>query len=111
MAFPIERLHASILSDADYHVRVSNTALRRLARAESNDRPNGSDWRPLVATRITGGILRGRVLRSPAVAGLRPTSERVRAALFSIIGSDAVEGKRVADLYAGTGAVGNGCSQ
>ena len=59
-----------------------------------------------MATRITGGILRGRVLRSPAVAGLRPTSERVRAALFSIIGSDAVEGKRVADLYAGTGALG-----
>ena len=59
-----------------------------------------------MATRITGGILRGRVLRSPAVAGLRPTSERVRAALFSIIGSDAVEEKRVADLYAGTGALG-----
>ena len=59
-----------------------------------------------MATRITGGILRGRVLRSPAVAGLRPTSERVRAALFSIIGSDAVEGKRVVDLYAGTGALG-----
>jgi 16S rRNA (guanine(966)-N(2))-methyltransferase RsmD len=59
-----------------------------------------------VATRITGGILRGRVLRSPAVSGLRPTSERVRAALFAIIGSDAVEGCRVADLYAGTGALG-----
>ena len=39
-------------------------------------------------------------------AGLRPTSERVRAALFSIIGSEAVEGKRVADLYAGTGSIG-----
>ena len=40
------------------------------------------------------------------MAGLRPTSERVRAALFSIIGSDAVEGRRVVDLYAGTGALG-----
>ena len=59
-----------------------------------------------MATRITGGILRGRILRSPTVAGLRPTSERVRAALFSIIGSDAVEGRRVVDLYAGTGALG-----
>ena len=59
-----------------------------------------------MATRITGGILRGRVLRSPAVSGLRPTSERVRAAMFSIIGTDAVEGRRVADLYAGTGALG-----
>ena len=59
-----------------------------------------------MATRITGGTLRGRVLRSPAVSGLRPTSERVRAAIFSIIGTDAVEGRRVADLYAGTGALG-----
>lgn len=59
-----------------------------------------------MTTRISGGIHRGRTLRTPPVAGLRPTSERVRAALFSIIGPEAVEGKRVADLYAGTGALG-----
>ena len=59
-----------------------------------------------MVTRITGGVLRGRVLRSPPAGGLRPTSERVRAALFSILGPNAVEGKRVADLYAGTGALG-----
>ena len=59
-----------------------------------------------VTTRISGGIYGGRTLRTPSVAGLRPTSERVRAALFSIIGPGAVEGKRVADLYAGTGALG-----
>ena len=59
-----------------------------------------------MTTRISGGIHRGRTLRTPPVSGLRPTSERVRAALFSIIGADAVEGKRVADLYAGTGALG-----
>ena len=59
-----------------------------------------------MTTRITGGSHRGRRLRTQTRSGLRPTSERVRAALFSIIGSDAVEGKRVADLYAGTGAIG-----
>ena len=59
-----------------------------------------------MTTRITGGSHRGRRLRTPDRPGLRPTSERVRAALFSIIGSDAVDGKRVADLYAGTGAIG-----
>ena len=59
-----------------------------------------------VTTRISGGIHRGRALRTPSAAGLRPTSERVRAALFSIIGPQAVVGKRVADLYAGTGALG-----
>ena len=59
-----------------------------------------------MTTRISGGIHGGRTLRTPSVAGLRPTSERIRAALFSIIGPEAVEGKRVADLYAGTGALG-----
>ena len=59
-----------------------------------------------MTTRISGGVHRGRTLRTPPASGLRPTSERVRAALFSIIGTEAVEGKRVADLYAGTGALG-----
>ncbi len=59
-----------------------------------------------MTTRISGGAYRGRTLRTPPAGGLRPTSERVRAALFSIIGAEAVEGKRVADLYAGTGALG-----
>ncbi len=59
-----------------------------------------------MTTRITGGSHRGRRLRTSTGAGLRPTSERVRAALFSIIGSEAVDGKRVADLYAGTGSIG-----
>ncbi|MCH7626588.1 MAG: RsmD family RNA methyltransferase, partial [Chloroflexi bacterium] len=56
--------------------------------------------------RITGGELRGRRLKSAHGSGLRPTSERVRGAMFSIIGRDAVEGARVLDLYAGTGALG-----
>ncbi len=59
-----------------------------------------------MTTRISGGIHGGRTLRVPSVRGLRPTSERVRAALFSIIGPGAVEGKRVADLYAGAGTLG-----
>ena len=59
-----------------------------------------------MTTRITGGSHRGRRLRAPAGATLRPTSERVRAALFSIIGNQAVDGKRVVDLYAGTGSIG-----
>ncbi len=59
-----------------------------------------------MTTRITGGSHRGRVLKAPPAPGLRPSSERVRAALFSIIGADAVRGRRLADLYAGTGALG-----
>lgn len=60
----------------------------------------------LMTTRITGGSQRGQRLRSARGPGLRPTSERVRAAIFSMIGGAAVENARVLDLYAGTGAMG-----
>ncbi len=57
--------------------------------------------------RIVAGVARGRRLASPA-AGTRPTSDRVREALFSSIESrlGALGGLRVLDLYAGSGAVG-----
>jgi len=45
-------------------------------------------------------------VRSSKKAGLRPTPERVRGAVFSIIGPGAVVGTRVLDLYAGTGVLG-----
>ena len=53
--------------------------------------------------RVTGGRLTGRRLRSLR-GGLRPTSDRVREALFARLG--ALPGVRVLDLYAGTGALG-----
>ncbi len=57
-----------------------------------------------MSTRICGGEDRGRRLRLPA-GRLRPTTERVRAAVFSILGAR-VEGASVLDLYAGSGAMG-----
>lgn len=54
--------------------------------------------------RITGGIWRGRLLDAPPGRDTRPTSDRVKEALFAIISAytdDAV----VLDLYAGTGAL------
>jgi 16S rRNA (guanine966-N2)-methyltransferase len=54
--------------------------------------------------RIVGGSLGGRVLRAPTGAATRPTSEKVREAMFAILGS--VEGIYVLDLFAGSGAVG-----
>jgi 16S rRNA (guanine966-N2)-methyltransferase len=54
--------------------------------------------------RIVGGKLGGRVLRAPRGAATRPTSEKVREAVFAIIGP--VEGDRVLDLFAGSGALG-----
>ncbi len=57
--------------------------------------------------RITGGTLRSRTLRAPRGSSTRPTTDRVREALFGILASaGALEGANVADLYAGTGALG-----
>jgi 16S rRNA (guanine966-N2)-methyltransferase len=53
--------------------------------------------------RVTGGELRGRRLYVPK-SGVRPTTGRVREAIFSLLGS--VEGARVLDLFAGSGALG-----
>ena len=55
--------------------------------------------------RVIAGSCRGRRLCGPQGATLRPTSDKVREALFSILG-DRVPGCRFLDLYAGTGAVG-----
>lgn len=56
--------------------------------------------------RITGGTFRSRALRAPRGRETRPTSDRVREALFGILGSaGVVAGARVLDLYAGTGAL------
>ncbi|MCC2335619.1 16S rRNA (guanine(966)-N(2))-methyltransferase RsmD [Cellulomonas wangsupingiae] len=57
-------------------------------------------------TRIVAGSAGGRRLSVPP-SGTRPTSERVREALFSRLEHlDAVDGARVLDLYAGSGALG-----
>ena len=55
--------------------------------------------------RITGGELCGRVLAVPKSGGLRPTQDRVREALFSILQCE-IPGAAFLDLFAGTGAVG-----
>ncbi len=55
--------------------------------------------------RIIAGEYKGRRLKEPRGVHLHPTSERVREALFSIIGERLREA-RFLDLYAGTGAVG-----
>lgn len=58
--------------------------------------------------RIISGIWRGRMLNAPAGKATRPTSDRTREALFSMLTSrlGTFEGLGVADLFAGTGALG-----
>jgi 16S rRNA (guanine966-N2)-methyltransferase len=59
--------------------------------------------------RIVAGRFRGKTLLSPSDASIRPTADRVREAVFNIIASrlgPGLDGRRVLDLFAGTGALG-----
>jgi 16S rRNA (guanine966-N2)-methyltransferase len=55
--------------------------------------------------RVTGGIGRGRRLKVPSGSRVRPTSDKVKQALFNILG-DRVDGSAFLDLYAGAGGIG-----
>lgn len=59
--------------------------------------------------RIVAGKYRGKQLTSPSDDSIRPTSDRARESIFNILGSrlgPVFDGKRVLDLFAGTGALG-----
>ena len=59
--------------------------------------------------RIVAGAFRGRRISGPSGEGLRPTSDRLREAIFNVLAhsyGDPVAGARVIDLFAGTGALG-----
>ena len=60
--------------------------------------------------RITGGQFRGRALAEPPDNRVRPTSDKVRQAIFNILAHNdfgfELEGAKVIDLYAGTGSLG-----
>jgi 16S rRNA (guanine966-N2)-methyltransferase len=56
--------------------------------------------------RITGGIARGQQLMVPKSGPIRPTTDKVREAIFSILASLTTNRFRGLDLYAGTGALG-----
>jgi len=60
--------------------------------------------------RITGGQFRGRALAEPPDDRVRPTSDKVRQAIFNILAHNdfgfELDGARAIDLYAGTGSLG-----
>ena len=56
--------------------------------------------------RIGGGKSRGRRLKGAVISGVRPTTERVRAAIFNILDAESYLERRVLDLFAGTGSLG-----
>jgi 16S rRNA (guanine(966)-N(2))-methyltransferase RsmD len=71
-------------------------------RAAAGRRPPAE---PVVGLRIIGGSLRGRKLRYSGDVRTRPMKDRVREAVFNLLGP-AVAGSHAIDLFAGTGALG-----
>jgi 16S rRNA (guanine966-N2)-methyltransferase len=59
-----------------------------------------------MAMRVIAGSARGTPLRAPRGAGTRPTSDKVREAIFDMLAAMDAPMERVLDLYAGTGALG-----
>ena len=84
------RAEARLVSHGKSH-RRSAAPVRRAERAR--------------LLRIIGGAWRGRKLRFPASAAIRPTPDRVRETLFNWLGA-ATQGARCLDLFAGSGALG-----
>ncbi len=86
------------------HLLPGSTMSRRKS---SSDRPR--TFKPTIPIdkplRIIGGELRNRPIRYLGDPRTRPMKDRVREALFNLIGPD-VKGKHAIDLFAGTGALG-----
>lgn len=82
-----------------------------MALAATVDAGNGLFWcdhrRSLPCVRVVAGDLKGRRIEAPDSEGTRPTTDKVREAVFNALRSlDVLEGARVLDLFAGTGAMG-----
>ena len=82
-----------------------------MTRSAAVNAGSGLAWtnhrRSLPCMRVVAGDLRGRRIESPKGDATRPTTDKVREAVFNALGSmDAVDGARVADVFAGTGAMG-----
>src|SRR5438105_2010542 len=78
-----------------------------MKRRRSSPRPAGNDAaeETVVGLRIIGGSLRGRKLQYTGEARTRPMKDRVREAVFNLLGPS-VTGSHAIDLFAGTGALG-----
>lgn len=81
-------------------------APRRVWKAVDTRRTPGTC--PLGVIRITGGAWRGRRLRTPRGDATRPSSDAYRESVLQLLG-ERVEGARVLDLFAGSGALGLEC--
>src|SRR5262245_31340913 len=74
-------------------------------RRNRNESAEGGNDEPVVGLRIIGGTMRGRKLQYSGDIRTRPMKDRVREAVFNLLGPQ-VAGSQAIDLFAGTGALG-----
>ncbi|MBN9600962.1 MAG: 16S rRNA (guanine(966)-N(2))-methyltransferase RsmD [Afipia sp.] len=86
---------------------------REIVRPRPSPLPTGEGVRPYfresLLMRVVGGRLRGRNIAAPASNAIRPTQDRLRESVFNILMhayGNPIDGARVLDLFAGTGALG-----
>src|SRR4051794_30602354 len=91
----------------NFAIRITNGS-RNASTSSGKKRPptfhsatNGS-----AGVRVIAGEAKGRRLKGPAGPWTRPMADKIKEALFSVLGSLGVEPDTVLDLYAGTGSVG-----
>lgn len=86
---------------------TSGPPVKALVSARRVRHTGGGKWGRM---RIVGGTFKGRALAAPAGRDTRPTSDRAREAVFNILEhapwSAGLKGRRVIDLFAGSGALG-----
>lgn len=101
---PFPTLHVTVAYQPE---SVKEPSVRQRRERSKSAVPNRAQ-RPSAAPvglRIIGGTLRGRKLRYSGDPAVRPMKDRVREAVFNLVGP-AVRGKHAVDLFAGTGALG-----
>ncbi len=81
------------------------TQRNRKPHATAKGRPADNSARPIAGLRIIGGKFRGRRLRYSGDLRTRPMKDRLREAIFNLVGPD-IRGATALDLFAGTGALG-----
>ena len=102
---PLETWIDHVLVRPKIKVLKSGDRRHQAGRRPLPVRPRGHHRHAAPEVRIVAGRWGGRRLTTPKGLATRPTSDRVREALFSILG-DFVQDARVLDLFAGSGALG-----
>jgi 16S rRNA (guanine966-N2)-methyltransferase len=98
-------LNGAYRIESTYRDHSLSVAAKRSRPAKRRDDSIGQPANPAAPPRIIGGKLRGRKLSYAVDSRTRPMKERVREAVFNLLGPG-VAGKHAIDLFAGTGALG-----